>query len=124
TISESGYFPRRTWIIIDKNNFEHHIKIYGNHMYDSCKITYTKLNQESAIIVNERTIAKFLKDKTSQWDPDIQNLFFWYNSPKTINICWQLNDGGNYFIYYYAIVGTDGQKIALNKTGVKYPAIQ
>ncbi|MDZ7797913.1 MAG: hypothetical protein U5N56_13165 [Candidatus Marinimicrobia bacterium] len=120
-IDSDTFFPNITWIIIDEYNFEHHIKTYGNHMYDSSKITYTKLNQDSVIIVTETTIAEFLKDNGNQWGPEIQNLFFQYNSPNTINICWQLNDGRNYFIYYYAIINTESNSIVCKKVGIKYP---
>lgn len=120
-IDGDTFFPNITWIIFDEYNFEHHIKTYGNHMHDSTKITYTKLNQDGVIVVNETTIAEFLKDNGNQWGPDIQNLFFKYNDPNTMNICWQLNDGRNYFIYYYAIINTESNSIVCKNVGVKYP---
>jgi len=120
-IDGNGYSPNITWVIIDNNNYEHHIKTYGNHMFDSCKVTYTKLNQDSAVVLNEISIAKFVKKDGYQWGPDIQNLFFQYASQNTIYLCWQLNDGNNYFVYYNAIIYTNEHRIILNRVGVKYP---
>ena len=90
-------------------------------MYDSCKITYTKLNQDSAVVLNEIPIAKFVGKDGYQWGPEIQNLFFQYSSQNTIYLCWQLNDGKNYFVYYNAIIYTNEHSIILNRVGVKYP---
>jgi hypothetical protein len=90
-------------------------------MFDSCKITYTKLNQDSTIVINEKVISNFVKKDGCQWGPEIQNLFFRCNSPNMIHLCWQLNDGKNYFIYYYAIINTYKEDIILKEVGVKYP---
>jgi hypothetical protein len=120
-IESGGWNPTTTWIVMDMNNFEYHITTYGNHMADSSKITYTKLNQDSIVIVGEKTIAVFTKMEGVEWGPDIQNLFFSYERSNRIHLCWQLNDGSNYFIYYYAMIKMDTNQIFLKSVGVKYP---
>ncbi|MDD4961821.1 MAG: hypothetical protein PHX07_06245 [Candidatus Marinimicrobia bacterium] len=120
-IDGSTCFPNKTWIIIDKYDYEYHFKSYGNHISDSCKITYMKLNRDSVITLNETTIAGFSRASGNQWGPEIQNLFFEYNDPNTISMCWQLNDGRNHFHYYYAIINTISDSIVCIKVGVKYP---
>ncbi len=120
-INGNGFSPNITWVLLDNKNYEYHIKTCGNHMVDSCKITYTKLDQDSAIVVNETVISNFVKKDGYQWGPEIQNLFFQFNTPDRIHLCWQLNDGKNYFIYYYAIIYTNESRILIKKVGVKYP---
>ena len=88
-INGNGFSPYITWVVLDTSNFEYHIKTYGNHMFDSCKITYTKFNQDSTIVINETVISNFVKKDGCQWGPEIQNLFFRYNSPNMIHLCWQ-----------------------------------
>ena len=113
--------PSRSWIIVDSRNDEHHLKIYGSHMGDSCRITYTRYNTDSLVVIEEQTIASFYKMEGEQWGPGIQNFYAKYDGIDRIHLVWQLNDGRNDFIYYYENIDVDNMEITLNTIGKKYP---
>ena len=114
---DESFLLTKTWAIIDTNKNEYHIKQYGGHMVDSCKLSYTKLNPDSTIVTEEKLIAKFTKINGYYWGPEILNLFFKYNGSDSIHLCWMLNDGENKFIYYYAIINTVSDQIVLINVG-------
>lgn len=119
-----GLYPcLETWVLIDNLNYEYHFKIYGNHMLDSCKITYSKLSPDSYILVNEKEIAKFKKTDNWLWGPTFQNLYISTKNYEHIYLSWQLNDGRNNFIYYLATIDAKKNSYVYNKIGVKYTTI-
>ena len=120
-IYEYYWNPSISWIIVDSNYDEHHLKIYGAHVTDTSRITYTRFNTDSLIILEEQTIAMFKKIEGEQWGPDIQNMYAKYDGKDNIHIVWQLNDGRNDFIYYYENIDINNMAITLNTVGKKYP---
>lgn len=109
-----------SWIEIDSKQNEHHFRKVGRHWDDSCKIIYKKIDKNSNVIIEDKELIKYEKLPDAQWSPVIQNMYITIDDGDYIHCTWQLNDGKNYFSYYYLKLHNAGKIVLYDKIGEKY----
>lgn len=109
------------WIIPDSEMNKHILRIIGNHMDDECKIRYSKMDRYGNSLIYPKGLINFKRIPGEQWGPEILNFYVELDNSQNINMVWQLNDGRNFFSFYYFNVNNKGEKLVYNKIGIKYP---
>lgn len=105
------YTSTYTRILIDFENNEHYFKISSQYTLEASKITYTKIDSEGNILVDEKEIVVYAKGPDSIYTTEIQNVNMEIDSQDNIHIVWQINAG---YTYYYMKLNDDGE-ILINK---------
>ncbi len=118
---DADFLPFDSWIIIDSNKNEHYFRVIGEHWDDMCRMIYTKFSYGGQVtMIKEKELIKFEKLPDEYWGPTIQKLYITIDNRDYIHSVWQLNDGRNYFSYYYLKLNDLGEMIVYEKIGVKY----